>query len=355
MFFARGFPNVSRRRQRYQHARHLLAMLIKIKVPSNKHQTLPEIPLNTAITSPPIGSSAPGPQLIIDKLSITIKPASKDDAYSIHCAVYTAINDTSVFQSPKKKGGQFQVVHEIALTTSAERVRFEYAHEAGLAVLCRLELNPSKLGEMGLAGLHSVLASIMPNGWAYVIEHGRVTRIDLAADIQGLRMNQFLFMPHQGLTTSHVFGVNGHLETMYFGKPKGNQTRVYSKKKEQLVKGHAFCGPSVVRVERMLRNPKIVALKNLDQLDNPFVSMVMTIPLPGPPPGEKPNRWAMFEDSIKVRGLAAALALLPEDRRTMYRKHLKTQAHLMWDPAAIWSQWPGLLKDLCLIDPSKYP
>jgi hypothetical protein len=167
-------------------------------------------------------------------------------------------------------------------------------------------------------------------------------------------MNQFLLMAHQGMTTTMVLGVNGHLETLYYGKSKGNQTRVYSKTKEQLAKGHTVCGPKLMRVERILRNPKIAMLKDLDQFENPFGSMVMTVPVPEPPPGEKPNVWAAFEDSIKVRGLTGALALLPEERRTRYRKHLKTQPHPMWDPDTIWSHWPGLLKDLCLINPSKY-
>ena len=351
MFFARGFPNVSRRRQRDQHARHLLVVLITLKVPSNKHQTLPEIPLNTAITSLPIGPSASGPQLLIDKLSIMLTPASKEDAELIHGLVFPWFNETSIFQSAKKQGG-FDCSWMIALPGTGERVRLDYKYEGHEASRCRLELNPSKLGAHGLADLDHVMP--FPNGWSYVIEHGRITRIDIAVDLPGLQMQQFLFMPHQGLTTK-TFGQNGQLETLVLGQPKGNQTVIYSKDKEQLSKGKHHCGPSIVRVERRLRHPAVKLLKNLHQLANPFAAMMMTMQSPEPPPGEKLSRWTMFLDSVSVRGLAAALALLPEERRTMYRKHLKTQAHSAWDPDAIWNQWPGLLKDLCLVDPSKYP
>jgi hypothetical protein len=194
-----------------------------------------------------------------------------------------------------------------------------------------LELNPSKLGEMGLAALHSVLASIMPDGWVYVIAYGRITRIDIAVDFPGLQMQQFLFMPHQGLTTK-TWSQNGQLETLQLGKPAGNQTVIYSKDKEQLAKVKTYCGPSIVRVERRLRYPAVKLLKKLHQLPNPFASMVMTVPLPGPPPGEKkPYIWTMFLHSALVTGLAAALAVLPEELRTKYRKHLKTQGKRSFD------------------------
>jgi hypothetical protein len=142
------------------------------------------------------------------------------------------------------------------------------------------------------------------------------------------------------------WGVDGHLESLAYGVAKGNQTLVYSVKAKRKKKGQPWTGSSVVRVERRLRNPKPHKLAELPKLTNPFAGLVLTTIMPGPPPGEKPWQWSMFEDTVNVRGLANALALLPEERRTKYRKHLKEHQHAWWDPSAIWGNWPETLNEL---------
>lgn len=145
-----------------------------------------------------------------------ITPTSKKDAELINGLVFSWSNETSIFQSAKKQGG-FDRSWMIALPGTAERVRLDYKYEGHEASRCRLELNPSKLGAPGLADLDHVMP--FPNGWSYVIEHGRITRIDIAVDFPGLQMQQFLFMPHQGLTTK-TWSQNGQLETLQLGKQR---------------------------------------------------------------------------------------------------------------------------------------
>ena len=41
---------------------------------------------------------------------------------------------------------------------------------------------------------------------------------------------------------------NGELETLVFGKKKGNQTLIYSRKKKRLAKGQPWPGKSEVRI-----------------------------------------------------------------------------------------------------------
>jgi hypothetical protein len=126
--------------------------------------------------------------------------------------------------------------------------------------------------------------------------------------------------------------------------PKCNQTRIYSKKKEQLAKGKPF-GKSVVRVERTLRNLNLT-MGELATVKNPFAQMGLLEPTPKPPPWEKPKVWSMFGDSINTRGLTAALALLPEQRRSKYRKYLNQKHQIWWQPEAIWAKWPQIAKSL---------
>ncbi len=61
---------------------------------------------------------------------------------------------------------------------------------------------------------------------------------------------------------------------------------------------------------------------------------------------ERGVKVLMFEDSVKVRGLTAALAVLPEERRTKYRAYLKEHTKPWWKPDAIWGNWSQALKIL---------
>ena len=208
---------------------------------------------------------------------------------------------------------------------------------------CRLEFNPSKLGFDGVSDLDSVLSAIFPDGWYYVRNYGRVSRIDIAIDLTGIRMDDFLLLTQQGLVYQ-CFRTDGHLKTVYLGKPSSNQSRIYSKSAQQKAKGLTVL-QSVVRVERTLRNLnlKVHELKNLN---NAFGKLTFIYPMPPPPPGESENRWSRFQDSIQVRGLKDALAMLPEKRRTRYRKHLNQNPMSWWDPEAIWKNWPSALEPL---------
>jgi hypothetical protein len=80
-------------------------------------------------------------------------------------------------------------------------------------------------------------------------------------------------------------------------------------------------------------------------LSNPFKAAKL-LKMPGPPVSEKkPYMWSLFTDSVSVRGLPAALALLPSEKRTAYRKHLKLFEHELWTPDEIWAKWPACLAE----------
>lgn len=272
----------------------------------------------------------------------------EEDAYDIHSNIWTQIKDGKVFQSAGQnalKGG-WRRAQLIALESSSYRPLLQYRWEGkgptGKASRIRLDFNPRKLGAQGLIELDAVLISLWPQGWAYVIEHGRITRIDIAVDVPGIRMDEVLFLPNQGATEIH-WSRDGHLQSFRHGQPKGNQTVVYSVKQKRLSKKQPWSGPSTVRIERRLRNPSPSKLPELGTLKNPFVGVSFTM-MPGPPPDEmaktKQWAWSMFEDSVKARGLANALALVPPYRRTKYRAHLKQHPKPWWNSDAIWANWP---------------
>jgi hypothetical protein len=241
----------------------------------------------------------------IDKISITLA-VSEVHLLSVWTAVKELIKLTGLFKKTKSSK-LYKINGLICGASTDERVLFQFGTKDDKPPQCRLEFNPKKLGIDGLNDLDNILGEIFPDGWGYFFKHGRVTRLDVAVDLPGVRMDQFLFLAHQGETYQR-FGTNGHLETFYVGTSKGNQTRIYSKKKEQLAKGKPF-GKSVVRVERTLRNLNLV-VGELQKLKNP------------------------------------AMALLPEQRRSKYRKYLKQNQKVWWQPQAIWEKWPEVSKSL---------
>lgn len=319
---------------------------------SNKTQTVGKI-ASEELGKPPADTLLKN-QLrpFIDKISLILEPASDEDAYDFHSSIWASFDDKTVFQSagPGALKG-WRRAQLISLKATTHRPLFQYTWEEGTPAKARrfrLDCNPRKLGAQGLLELHSVLGTIWHNGWDYVVKHARITRIDVAVDLPGIRIDEVLFIPKQGASEIQ-WGRDGHLQSFRHGQPQGNQTLVYSVKQKRLAKKQPWSGPSVVRIERRLRNPSPAKLPKLAALKNPFTDMALTT-MPGPPPDEgapsKARMWSVFEDSVKARGVRAALALVPKNRRAKYRAHLKQHPKPWWNPKAIWEKWPDVLDEL---------
>ncbi|PIU06538.1 MAG: hypothetical protein COT28_21735 [Methylobacterium sp. CG08_land_8_20_14_0_20_71_15] len=280
----------------------------------------------------------------IDKISIVVKPASEAEAVDIHNALWVAFYDKGTFNKagPEASKG-YQDARFVHLDSTAARPLIQYRGHNGKAELIRLEFNPRKLGEDGFVEFGAYMDSVVPDGWEYVVTNGHVTRIDVAVDVTGVRIGDLLCLPKQGLTST-TWGVDGHAQTIHLGK-KGNQTSIYNVKAKRLTKKQKWTGPTKIRIERRLRNPEFHGLADLAKLANPFAGLVMTKPLPPPAPGMKTWEWAMFGDSVQVRGLTAALALLPKERRLKYRAYLKSHPQPWWQPADLWEHWQEIVEE----------
>lgn len=320
--------------------------MTKIKIPkkktsSNKDKTFGE---NIAgADDPSLVQSHLNPEAIIpfiDRISVTLKVPAVDDAAAIHGNIWAQFDDVAVFQSAKK-GKSYRIAKRIKLPSVIDAAKwpfFQYNYDDGMATGLRIEFIPADIGHQGMLELHSVLTSLIPNGWAYFIEHGRITRIDIALDIPTARMEEFHFLPTQGATTS-VWRSNGKLQTFQHGQPKGNHTQIYNRKAKRIAQGKSWKGKEGIRIERRLKGQQL-ALQALPGLPNPFASMALIERYPSQPPTEKKEYvWALFLNAAEYMGIPAALALLPEERRTAYRAHLKTEKLKWWDADAIWKNW----------------
>lgn len=322
-----------------------LKIILKQPKPSNQPQTPTKKP-DTKGLGPPSKVSLSAP--FIDKISIVLN-VPKGQATIVNATMKSLLKEKATFTAAgnaAKKG--YTLAARVALPCLSHKKRFpllQYRNEGYDACFVRLEFVPVDLGEIGIAQLIARLEPRIPHGWKTFLKHARVTRIEIAVDVSGVRMDEFLCLPKQAVT-SLEYGPDGHAKTLYLGKKGGSQTRIYSRKQKRLAKKQGWDGASVVRVERSINLGSSFRLAELGSLPNPFTAMKMVPSLPPPPNPGKLNQWSMFEDSVRQRGLVAALALLPAERAKSYKAHLAAYEVPWWDPLAFWGAWPGVAAHL---------
>jgi len=321
---------------------------------SNKNQTLPDFdhtPIMNDLPAEPEKVNAPFP--FIDKIAVVLSPKTAGLAAEIHSWLYQdLLNDSNDFKTVSKPLKGFKRAKLIYLSDYEERPRIDYAFtvtpSGTLAERVRIEFNPSKLGVWGLKALHGVLSSIIPGGWQLFISDGKITRLDVAVDLVGVRVSKLLMQPPTSQATTAWSNAKGKLETYQWGQAKGSHTQIYNKTAEQFKKGVVLPGPQVTRVERRLKPPACKQLSLLAEMDNPFAGIVLTTHVPEAPAGGPEYVWPMFCDSVKVRGLDGALKLLSKNKakKTAFRQQFKKATPPWWNPDAIWANWPAALSAL---------
>lgn len=313
---------------------------------SNKTETTPKTPVPKTHPLP-----------FIDRITITAKVPDNIPGYGpvgkkIYNSVITHLNDKELFGEDVKKFGNFKIGKRMELPSLQKpkyRPTFHMAYDKSFgASTLRFDFVPVDLGPQGISELKSAL-TFLPDGWDFLLQFGRIGRLDVTVDLPHMAMDEFWFLPP--LSTGTVqYRVKGALQSIYFGSAKGNETCVYDRQAKRLKQLDDWQGPPTVRIERRLRNVNR-SLAQLGSLPNPFSGMSLIPHIAAPPstlPEGKLYLWTMFRDCVRVRGVADALALLPEDQRVRFRKHLKSQASPIWDTHQIWQQWQLVLDELVL-------
>ena len=130
--------------------------------------------------------------------------------------------------------------------------------------------------------------------------------------------------------------------------------QIYNKTAEMEARGKTISGPQVTRFERRLKQPTCKTLTKLAELENPFEGFILTNAMPLAPEVGKDRVWPLFCDSVSVRGLHAALQLVAEGRRPAYKKRFANAAPDWWNPDAIWAQWPKVVLQSKIGDPTAW-
>jgi hypothetical protein len=296
----------------------------------------------------------------IDKITITHKIADEE---LVKTLVESLLQEADKEQGHFKKAAQFKSgavsykasVSLIVPPGDAQVLLQAGPKKKGTAHALRLEFNPRRLGKPGIAFLKSqieclALGPVVSDDLSFddIIAKGTVTRVDIAVDVVGIRVDQ-LDVRFLGDGKSHWYhSKKGQPETGYYGikqnKKKQNSPApwvTYNKRQELKDKGpeggkQLYGGLSHTRIEFHAIQKKPFA--KLGTLANPFGTI--SLAYPEAPKGIKPYAWAFFLDSCQRRGREASLELLPEGAlRKRYRQALDKAHAAFWKPDTIWASW----------------
>lgn len=252
-------------------------------------------------------------------------------------------------------GGYWQNIH-LTDPSSGERVLIQ-ADKKQAGNFMRFEFNPSKLGKAGLAYFKDRLSDIFAGVWGYadLMQHGKVTRLDVAYDVLNCSIKDLLVRA-SGKGKSHAyFGVDEEVETIYLGISKGKKNSnfyAYNKRQDLRDKGQPkqFWGLPWTRIEARIIDPKcsLKAIKSVAQ--KPLDVFEVYLPSLATPP-EMDHHWKMFTDSCWHRGIEGALGLLPDELKDKYEVALQQSAEKFWKPDKLWKAFPDGLEKSGLLDP----
>ena len=154
--------------------------------------------------------------------------------------------------------------------------------KAGLAHDLRLEFNPSRLGSAGMAFLKEKLEDVLLGAvsFSHILATGRVTRLDIAVDLVGIRIDA-LDIQYKGEGKAHwYFSGSGQPETGYLGIKQSDKNAPWTayNKRKQLKEASGglaqlYGGLSHTRIEFHAKPNKPLAEMKL--LANPFTKISM--------------------------------------------------------------------------------
>ncbi|MBB3066653.1 hypothetical protein [Limibacillus halophilus] len=282
--------------------------------------------------------------MLIDKLQLisTVK-YSLQEKKALNKKIYSISNVMGKFK-PISQNPNYYGTYLAQVGEKQSPVRIVMGPKKSHLPFISMEFNPSNIGAKGIQELHNVLKYFLPGGYVYFLEQGKVARIDIAVDLGGVDLKQIHPLPSHA-TKSLRYTKSGYLETICFGASKSyKRVRIYDKasEKKQSSPGLEFPSP-LTRFEYTLRNQSL--LKELLNLENPFLNLLV-MEMPTAPMNVNLKHWTIFADSVEVRGLQAALALLPQKTRQRYRKVFKKTPLKEWTPEPWWDHWPELLGKL---------
>lgn len=210
----------------------------------------------------------------------------------------------------------------------------------------RIEYNPSKINDKMYEHLQISFLNITGQTFFEILSHCRVTRLDVCCDALDVTPEDYMVKVKYSRHSQCVFGKDGTLETIYFGRAKNTQYTIYKKSAQEYPDAE---GPNVMRIECRLR--KSMSIHQLPLIDNPFERIELYNLKPIKMPNIHVGHFKAFTDSVRFRGSpTAALKLQPNDVRNKLKYCLKNNAAPEWKPKNLWgSHWLKTLDECRLL------
>ncbi len=295
----------------------------------------------------------------VDRLSLTFPVEDEAIRATVrnHLATLAVSGDATVSSWNKKGGwgsGKYDRSYSLNLS-SGSSILVQCASVKSTVSLLRFEFNPNRIGQAGVTAFRQAIPELTAGHFDYqaLVEHGQVTRADIAVDLVNIDIEDLLIStPKPGVTNAY-FGVSGKAETKYLNVTKGGSNLYVYDRRASLKKAHTegigepsqYGETKCTRVE--VRTEVNAPLTAMPGMSNRLLKIDL-VDIEAAVPPEQPHHWRLFQDACRYRGLAGALALLPEEVRGAYEVAVKS-ADKLWRPEELWSHWPEALTSSGLI------
>lgn len=215
----------------------------------------------------------------------------------------------------------------------------------------RIEYNPSKLSETSHEHLWNKLAEWFPNEHYSYLQDANVSRIDIAIDITPVSLDTIWITAPRFRVSKLYNGSGGKLESITLGSNQSDsQIKLYNKEAEQQSRGIPITQSDTARIE--YRVSRGIPINKLYELENVLtqISLIHAIDPHTLPLHE--NEYIYFLDSVRYRGLHAALGLIngARSRRNMRLKLEELSSFDWWEPEEMWQRYDSAINNLHIPD-----
>jgi hypothetical protein len=274
-------------------------------------------------------------QIILDRLSICFNEPNKDNVKGT-CGLILSDKYTKEISGMKvTANARYHVSARIPMPITYDAVEKHPVYfEAGPKMpgypSYRLDFNPAKLTSDGIDELKCLLDSIMDPTPEEFFGKGRVTRVDIAADLNGLGLNDLIVLASRKQKHGVYSNRYGEPETVYLGTPRSARVVAYTRPTK--------ASGVAIRLECRLK-PRCPG-EDIASLPNPFSKVtlysVKALTGLGLPP-------QMLADSIRLRGVKPAIQGLDPKKQKMILAALDPSKSILPDASALWAGWPMAL------------
>lgn len=252
----------------------------------------------------------------------------------------------------KAKQGSFVALHAHVPTSTSPLIWSQQT-------AATLQLKPAKNGKLNLR-VEFGPQSLTPEGFKHVYEKvlqetlhlspdqilaGKVTRLDLALDLWGIRLRDFAWSM-QGRQIRRPWTKKGGLESMYFGSSKHGAACLYDKGKQQKLE------PGIAWTRIELRPKLMHPLSTLPSLPNAFAKVMpydIRRACLALQTAEMYREWAL--STAHLSGVRELIKSFPQAKgpggkqslQQAFTEALEATRPKWWSPDAFWQAWPAAI------------